>query len=767
METQPQSNPPVAEDQVSLADLLSFLTEHEFTYARVVPETNDPGAKRRGDESWQTVRISADEVLSRVADGGNYAIVPPVGYFVVDFDNKTEDVYQRSIEREPIIADSLTFKTPNGYHVIFAGDGIAQGTSHTLLGKDVDTRVGGKGFIVGPGSKRPDGVYKYLSGDEILDAPDSLRKLLQKPASVPTSEIFPNGVPKAKSSPQARVEASPAESADRRPLTVMEAGAASKKHWKALKDAQEGERNDTLTRAACGLGSLYANADDAKRTEIFDRLMMEAERLGDGVQSEILQNRTTATNQWNKGMESPASRPAEPEQPETEYRIEFTKFNSQEFERAFENLNISVRENKGRRNIELMIKDDGSWPIPQTFRFKTGDWFVPDNRTIESLIYYINQYFGMKRGENVYGVVITKERFWQWLSGMASRNGINPFHSWIESCGPNPKYPDLSLENWLNPWLLNPDSEMKRWVQRAIFVAIVQNVYDDPQPCRVIPVLRGEKGIGKTTLVGHLIPESFSYHFGQFHVKRKAEMVGSLIGKYLCEFGELDGMGDSHVSTFKEFIGNLVNTARLPWERHFLDYRNQALIIGTSNPDRNVPNDDALRSRLVFVDLKKGPDPKVYLPDRLAHLYALAREAYNAGERVDVIPEQLEAEQREADEESVIINPIFDVKLRTIDWRLFGEWFTLYEVMRAAGLVSMYSNQAPSGAQKAVREYLRELGVGTKRNEMRKKGSGGLWHYRESDEVKRIRAELIKSKGLKSPIYGHGIEASTDLSSLG
>ena len=97
-------------------------------------------------------------------------------------------------------------------------------------------------------------------------------------------------------------------------------------------------------------------------------------------------------------------------------------------------------------------------------------------------------------------------------------------------------------------------------------------------------------------------------------------------------------MNDNKTSIFKAFIGNAVNTSRLPYERLYLDYRNTAFIIGTTNPERNVPNDDALRSRLVFIDLQKGPDPKVYLPDRLAHLYALAREAYRAGERIVPYP---------------------------------------------------------------------------------------------------------------------------------
>lgn len=733
--------------QIPLAKLLPALAEDGFTFIRIIPGGKIPVDKWKEPEN----RITADQVMERIKQGGNYGIVPADGCFIVDFDNKTEDVYQRSIARAPIIKDSLTFKTPNGYHVVFEGEGVPQGTSHTYLGEGVDTRIPGKGYVVGPGSKRSDGIYEYHSGNGILEAPASLIKLLQKRASVPTSEIFPNGPPQSGTPAQAPVAPSTDESEGRRPLTTMERGRNARDWWKRLDDAQVGERNETLSSAAYRLGKLYTEADEAKRTEIYGRLMEHAERLGDGVQTEIMQNRRTAESQWKEGAKSPATKPVQP-QNSTRYRIVFQQFDSQEFEQALANLNISVRNNKERDNIEFLIRDDGSWPIPTGFRFVVDKWFEFDKKCIGSMIYYFNRFFGREKGDSAVGITIARTKFEDWITGISSQNPVRPFRDWIDQCEPNPELPDLTLDNWLDPWLENPESELNRWAARAIFIGIVQKAYQESQACRTIPVLRGEKGIGKTTLVSELIPEEFRHYFGQFQVKRKAEMVGSLVGKYLCEFGELDGMTSGKVSAFKEFIGNPINTSRLPYEPNHLDYQNTCFIIGTSNPERNVPNDDALLSRLLFMDMQKAHDPKDYLPARLSHLYALARDAYKAGERVGVLDERLEDEQRQAHEESVIVNEVMEEKIESADIRPLDDLFLLKDYLKSAGVISSTNTYQPVGATKAAKARLKELGVGLKRED--KVQRNGIRYYRMSDQMKQIRAQQIKDKGPPDMVFG-------------
>ena len=748
------------DNPIDLHPLLKWLAECGFTYIRVKP--ND----KRPDGKWSKFedRITADQVMSRIEQGGNYGIVPPEGCFILDFDS--DEAYQRSVANEPSIGESLTFKTPRGFHVVFQGEDIPQGASHTFLGQGVDVRAGDKGYVVGPGSVREDGRYEHHSGNAISAVSDSLRKLLQKPSPIPSSMIREKGKGSPVSSPQSPVAASSDMPEGKRSLSVIERGKAAKKHWKVLDDAQPTFRNNSISSAATGLGSLYADAEPEKRDQIFAKLIGHADRLADN-DAEIQEFRTTATNQWNKGAESPATRPDESEGREV-YRIVFRKYDIHECEISFADMKFSVRNNQETDKVEYLISDDGSFPGSLGFRFKVGEWFIADKKTDNAIIGNITRHYGRQKGNSIVSVSLPETKFKVWRDTLAAENPIRPFHGWIETRSPNPAFEDLTLDNWLHPWQVDCESELNRWISRAIMIGIVQKAYKDKQAYRIIPVLRGEQAIGKTTLVRELIPEPFRCMFGQFTVNsKKADMVGAIKGKFLCEAGELAGMNDSRVSIFKAFIGNQSNTSRLPYEAEFQDYENTAFIVGTSNPDRNVPNDDALRSRLVFMDLKRGENPETYIPERLSHLYALAREAYLGGERVGVLPEHLVAEQWEASEDSMIINPIMHVKLHTNDWRLYTPWFTSIDVMQGCGLISRFTTKAPPGAQKAVRDYLEELGVGTTRKDMKKKGPARLWHYHESDEIRRIRAEQIKAGGKKTPIYGFESESSPrDLSEL-
>ena len=566
--------------------LLEPLAEGGFTFIRVL------SGDKRPDGKWKNLedRITADEAVARVARGSNYGIVPPEGYFVLDFDS--EDAYQRSIAKDASIAESLTFKTPRGYHVVFEGEAIEQGASHTFLGQGVDIRAGNRGYIVGPGSVREDGRYEYIStdekpNDEILEVPDSLRALLRKRATKPVSEIFGGQAPSAGTAPQAAVGTSSGTSEGQRSLTIPERGAASRKWWQALKVAVKGNRNDIISKAACGLGSIYADADREKRDEIFAKLIEHADRLATN-QAEIQEFRTTATNQWNKGAESPATRP-DGSDTEEMYRMIFGKFDIHEFEKALASLNIEIRENQERDKIEIRITDDGSWKIPLAFKDEIGKWFLADKKTNYAIIGNITKYFGKQRGDIAVSVSLPENKYNVWKNTAAKDNPIRPLHRSIEH--PPVFIPVLGLElyNWLRPWLgADYLSALNVWGQRAILIGLMQKVYRDPQPCRIIPVLRGEHGVGKTTIVTELIPEEFRYMFGQFKVDSdQSEMVGAIKGKFLCEAVELAGINDSRVSVFKAFVGNAVNTARLKYEADFQDYKNTAFLIGTTNYVRN------------------------------------------------------------------------------------------------------------------------------------------------------------------------------------
>ena len=710
-------------------ELLEGLESFGFSFIRIKP--ND----KRPDGNWKDAgdRINSTQAIERIKSDSNYGIVPPEGYFVIDFDS--EDAYQRSISKSPIIADTLTFQTPRGYHVLFQGEGVNQTAGKTFLGEGVDIRSEGKGYIVGPGSTLKTGQYAYLSGDEILEAPETLRKLLGKPSTI---ELPPS----MKQRPQSNVAPSSGIPDGFRDLTIMERGQAARKWWKALDEAQPGERNDTIAKAACGLGSIYGNADQAKREEIYARLVEHAERLGDGDSSEIQQNRTTANNQWQLGSESPATRPDENDA--SKFRMVFPEFEFPQFLEAMDNLGIQIRENiEFGDRIELFVKDDGNCFAPEG-SFRVNDWILQEDGEMACLRNTLNE-FAIKNRDEYKRVRISKEKFSDYISNAALFNKQRPFRDWIEGCQTNPDHEGLTLENWLDPWLVDSDSELNRWIAKAIFIGIVQKVYFDDQACRIIPTFRGDPGIGKTTMVSQLLPERFEHHFGNFSIRRdKDKMVGSIIGKFLVEAGELAGLSRSDTADFKQFIGSKTLTSRQPWMAHFKQYRNSAYIIGTVNKGKSIPaGDDAVNFRFVMLDLKKADDPKDYLPSRLEHLYALAREAYKAGERSGVLPEHLQEAQIETNAESVATNIVFTERLEGTDWRRILPRFKLIHVMEIAGILRRGSDRAPQGAETATLEYLKTLGV--YRADMVHMNDGK--YFQETDMIRDKRKQQFDEDG--------------------
>ena len=678
------------DNQFNLTDLLHQMHEWGFMFFPIWPNTKDPACS-----SWKNIEhhISPVQVIHRIDQGSNYAIIPPEGVFVIDFDS--DEAYQRGIEKASIIADSMTFKTPKGYHVLFVGEGVPQTASpikedpkkpkppKTYLGKGVDVRVGGtvdsaKGYIVGPGSTRDGKRYEYMSGDEILDAPPELIALLQKPASRPTSEVFPDGVPTA-----------PPDSAsgNTRPLTAIERGKAARKHWQALEDAQEGERNDTIARAACGLGSLYADAEPDKRDEIFAKLMDHAERLGDGDTSEIKQNRTTAENQWRKGAESPATRPDETKSSDSGEPSQFLN-------------TIQLMGYHTRFNLEK----------------QRNEWFLPDLITGETIWRPISKHeetwlFGRIWDE--YGWNIRSSEDKKVLIGhVCKQQKARPTLEWLKSCRVNPALSDVTLDNWMKPWLTNPEGELEQWASNALPIQIVSRIHGDPKPQRIIVALRGPGNSGKSAFVQNLLPENLDAT-GSLNIDSSdRDIVSQLTDSYVVEFDEMHGSNKKSASSQKSLIGAGYKKIRRLYSDSAVKRQYTASIIATTNLDLVLYDDEALISRYVFIDVERNTncDPAKYLLEIREHVFALAYRAYLDGFESNILPGYLESKQFANADISVNSDRLMNDHWVEVNWKLVPTRFRLVEIAMYMGLARSMNHYRKLKLNMTLPIFLRRKG---------------------------------------------------------
>jgi hypothetical protein len=120
----------------------------------------------------------------------NYGIATgaPSKFFAVDIDGPLGRATLAALERKhgPLPA-TVTVKTPHGAHYYFETPTYAIPNSAGRLGDGLDIRGDG-GYVIGPGSQTPGGVYRFVLGRgpevvKIAPAPDWLLSLIgSKPA---------------------------------------------------------------------------------------------------------------------------------------------------------------------------------------------------------------------------------------------------------------------------------------------------------------------------------------------------------------------------------------------------------------------------------------------------------------------------------------------------------------------------------------------------------------------------------------------------------
>jgi hypothetical protein len=162
--------------------------------------------------------------------------------------------------------DTYTVLTPGGRHLYFQApqDMVLRNTAGTL-GWKVDTRCGG-GYVVGAGSRRPEGAYRVDHAGPVAELPGWLREML---APAPAVQPPPMRLPLGRASAYVRA--------------IVEGEAYD------VAAARTGTRHRVLLRAARRLGQLVGGGELAEHDARDALLEAGAGHLGvDGFSTEEL-----------------------------------------------------------------------------------------------------------------------------------------------------------------------------------------------------------------------------------------------------------------------------------------------------------------------------------------------------------------------------------------------------------------------------------------------------------------------------------------------
>ena len=278
------------------------------------------------------------------------------------------------------------------------------------------------------------------------------------------------------------------------------------------------------------------------------------------------------------------------------------------------------------------------------------------------------------------------------------------------------------------------DTEPNRWASRFLVLGAVQRTFEPGAKLDTMPVLVGDQGIGKSSLLPRLLPDGYPEFFSDSLnlSDRTKERAEALLGRVIVEAGEMSGVNRAELQSLKSFITRQDDgTVRLAYARRPRTLLRRCIIVGTADRAHCLPNDPAGLRRFLPVQCRKGSNIEAYMEANRKQLWAEGLHRYRQGERAGV-PRNLLAEQAEVAERHRSPDVLLEDAINQLD-PAPGEVFKLAEIAEKIGLTgrdgkAITLSQADTNRLSAA---LRNAGWDTKQYN-RKERSGRYWHPPEN-----------------------------------
>lgn len=239
------------------------------------------------------------------------------------------------------------------------------------------------------------------------------------------------------------------------------------------------------------------------------------------------------------------------------------------------------------------------------------------------LVAYVDSRYGEFTARN-YELAITK---------VADDRAYHPIRDYLDGLPPwdeTPRADTLFID-----YLGADDTPYTRAVTRKTLVAAVARVRQPGIKFDSIPVLNGNQGIGKSTLLARLGRNWYSDSLAISDMKDKTAPE-KLQGNWLLELSEMAGIKKMDVETVKSFASRVDDKYRPSYGRVVESHPRQCIIIGTTNNDGGFLRDVTGNRRFwpIRVTGEGSKRPWDITDEEVGQVWAEAIAAFEAGEEL-------------------------------------------------------------------------------------------------------------------------------------